>query len=244
MDFVPMKGPLYALLMASAALIAMPAKADVYKCTINGETRYQDEPCPGDRDAAPHLEFESDPQPVPPPAPPPEATSEPPSSSQPAPPPAPPSSPQPAPPSAAPSKTSSANEPAESAPIDEATQASDPEAARDARRTRRVRNPPTAPPPEDDSPLDRTARLGVDIANAEQELRAVVDARRDALAAIDVRMAAGGRTPALEAEREQREASFRERRLEVASRLARLKAELQAQCPNGTFQNVHRLACR
>lgn len=233
-----MKGPLYALFLVSAALATLPAQANVYKCTINGETRYQDEPCPGDRDAAPHLEFQSEPNPgtAPPPPPPP-------------------------PPSASTAAPTSGSDPA-SAPESnpsrdrietDATNAPDNSSEGGARGTSdqdraaaRIRRPgsPLPPPPDDDSPLDRPAQLGVDIATAEAELRDLVDERRDTLAAIDVRIAAGGDRAALNAERERRDASFRERRLEVAGRLARLKAELADVCPNGTFQNVHRLACR
>jgi len=188
-----MKGPLYLLLMASAALAALPAKANVYKCSINGETRYQDEPCPGARDAAPHLEFES----------------------------------------------SQAPAPGSDAPTMQAAPATPEDAGVSGVQGDRV-----PPPPVDDSPLDRTAQLGVEIPVAERELRAVVDERRAALSDIDIRMTAGGDNAALEAERKQIEASFRERRREAASRLAELKAELGERCPNGTFQNGRRLACR
>lgn len=210
-----MKGPLYALFLVSAAFACQPVQANVYKCTINGETRYQDEPCPGDRDAAPHLEFAPDPKPEPEPALESSPESEPQASDQ--------------------TRTPRANGAASEARSD---------ARREGSRVARDRDPPSAPPPDDDSPLDRPAQLGVDIAAAEKELRAIVDERRDTLGAIDVRLAAGGNPVALQAERKRRDAIFRERRLEVSSRLARLKAELAEVCPNGTFQNVHRLACR
>lgn len=39
-----------------ALLLSPAAQAAVYKCTINGETRYQDKPCPGSKDQVPHIE--------------------------------------------------------------------------------------------------------------------------------------------------------------------------------------------
>jgi len=230
-----MKGPLYVLFLVLAALASPAAQANVYKCTINGETRYQDAPCPGDRDAAPHLEFESGPDPATTPSsPPPSASPEAPTSG---------SDPRPAPES----NRARDRYASDATNVPDNTSGRGVQGAsaqgRVATRTRRPETP-QSPPPDDDSPLDRAAQLGVEIAAAETELRAVVDERRDTLAAIDVRIAAGGDRVALNAERERRDVSFRERRLEVASRLARLKAELADVCPNGTFQNVHRLACR
>lgn len=212
-----MKGPLHALFLVSAAFAWQPVQANVYKCTINGETRYQDEPCPGDRDAAPHLEFTPDPTP--------ERSQEPALDST-------------------PESGSQASRSSGATRNDDDASEVRSEDRRESSRTGRDRDPPSAPPPDDDSPLDRPAQLGVDIAAAEKELRDIVDERHDTLGAIDVRLAAGGDRTALQAERKRRDAIFRERRLEVSSRLARLKAELAEVCPNGTFQNVHRLACR
>ncbi|KFN47848.1 hypothetical protein N790_07190 [Arenimonas malthae CC-JY-1] len=42
--------------LAIALLLSPAAQAAVYKCTINGETRYQDNPCPGRQDQKPHIE--------------------------------------------------------------------------------------------------------------------------------------------------------------------------------------------
>lgn len=44
-------------LMTCLGLLIPPvASADVYKCTIQGEVRYQDSPCPGQAGQAPHIE--------------------------------------------------------------------------------------------------------------------------------------------------------------------------------------------
>lgn len=42
--------------IAIALLLSPAAQAAVYKCDINGETRYQDDPCPGRKDQKPHIE--------------------------------------------------------------------------------------------------------------------------------------------------------------------------------------------
>lgn len=42
--------------LAVALLLSPGARAAVYKCDINGETRYQDKPCPGQKDQKPHIE--------------------------------------------------------------------------------------------------------------------------------------------------------------------------------------------
>ncbi|MBY4597138.1 DUF4124 domain-containing protein [bacterium BD-1] len=42
--------------LAMALLMSPAAHAAVYKCDINGETRYQDNPCPGQKDQKPHIE--------------------------------------------------------------------------------------------------------------------------------------------------------------------------------------------
>lgn len=212
-----MRGLLHLAFLLSALGLAMPAGANVYKCNINGETRYQDEPCPGDKDAKPHLEFKPDPT----------ITPEPQDEEQP---------PKPAPPSGSDSEARGAGTERE---------ADRPARERDPTRERRDRDPPARPAaPVDEGPMDRVAQLGVDIAAAEVELRAVVDERRDVLGALDVRLAASGNDPKLRAERSQREAEYRERRSEVSDRLRRLRAELDSECPNGTFLNGTRQACR
>lgn len=212
-----MRGLLQALFLIAATLLAMPAGAAVYKCTINGETRYQDEPCPGDRDAKPHMEFKPDPTIKP------EAQDE--GEAQKAPPPA--------------------ESDSETASTEPDRQASKPVRPRDPTRERRDRDPPSLPAaPVDEGPMDRVAQLGADIEATETELRAVVDERRDVLADLDVRLAANRENARLQAERKQRESEFRERRTEVSERLRRLRAELASACPNGTFLNGTRHACR
>lgn len=42
--------------IAIALLLSPVAQAAVYKCDINGQTRYQDNPCPGQKDQKPHIE--------------------------------------------------------------------------------------------------------------------------------------------------------------------------------------------
>lgn len=42
--------------IAIALLLSPAAQAAVYKCDINGVTRYQDNPCPGQKDQKPHIE--------------------------------------------------------------------------------------------------------------------------------------------------------------------------------------------
>lgn len=212
-----MRGLLHALFLISATMLATPAGAAVYKCTINGETRYQDEPCPGDRDAKPHMEFKPDPTITP------ETQDE--------------------------GETRTAPPMAERDPEDASAepdrQASKPVLPRDPTRERRDRDPPSLPAtPVDEGPMDRVAQLGADIEAAEVELRAVVDERRDVLADLDVRLAANPGNTRLQAERKQRESEFRERRAEVYDRLRRLRAELATECPNGTFLNGTRQACR
>ena len=212
-----MRGLLQALFLISATLLAMPAGAAVYKCTINGETRYQDDPCPGDRDAKPHMEFKTDP-PVEPAA---EVVNQ---------------SQKPPPP------MGSEPEPASSEPE---RPASKPVRQRDPTRERRDREPPSLPAePVEEGPMDRVAQLGADIEAAEVELRGVVDERRAVIADLDVRLAANRGDARLQAERKQRESEFRERRAEVSDRLRRLRAELASECPNGTFLNGTRQACR
>lgn len=208
-----MRGLLHALFLISATLLAMPAGAAVYKCTINGETHYQDEPCPGDRDARPHLEFTPDPTLA--------TGSEDETESQ-----------KPSPPVQGDSRAGNTE------PL---TRAGKP----DRPRERRDRDPPPLPAAVvDEGPMDRVAQLGADIEAAQVELRAVVDERREALADLEVRLAANREDARLQAERKQREFEFRERRLEVADRLRRLRAELASECPNGTFLNGTRQACR
>ena len=208
-----MRGLLHALFLISATLLATPAGAAVYKCTINGETRYQDEPCPGDRDAKPHMEFKPDPTIEP------EAQDE--------------------------GETQTASPAAESdsetASTEPDRQASKPDRSRE-RRDRALPSLPAAPVEE--GPMDRVAQLGADIEAAEVELRGVVDERRAVMADLDVRLAANRDDARLQAERKQRESEFRERRAEVSDRLRRLRAELASECPNGTFLNGTRQACR
>lgn len=207
-----MRGLLQALFLTSATLLAMPAGAAVYKCTINGETRYQGQPCPGDRDAKPHLEFKPDP------------TVEPTTSAE----------------AEAPKPSPALN--ADSAMDGQDTKPAAPQAPTSERRDR---DPPTLPAaPVDEGPMDRVAQLGADIAAAEVELRAVVDERRDVIGDLDVRLAASGNDARLLAERKQRESEYRDRRHEVSDRLRRLRAELAQACPNGTFLNGTRQACR
>ena len=202
-----MRGPLHLTFLLCALALAMPAGANVYKCIINGETRYQDEPCPGDKDATPHLEFKPDPTVAP----------------------------------VATNDETDAPRPAG----DDSTKGAHPDTMLETRRVNRDREPPSLPAaPVEEGPLDRVAQLGADIAAAEAELRAVVDERRDVLGALDVRLAASGNDPKLRAERNQRESGFRERRIEVSDRLRRLRAELDSACPNGTFLNGTRQACR
>lgn len=208
-----MRGLLQALFLTSATLLAMPAGAAVYKCTINGETRYQDEPCPGDRDAKPHMEFKPDPTIEP------EAQDE----------------------GEAQTASPAAESDSETASTEPDRQASKP----DRTRERRVRAPPSLPAaPVEEGPMDRVAQLGADIEAAEVELRGVVDERRAVMADLDVRLAANRGDARLQAERKQRESEFRERRAEVSDRLRRLRAELASECPNGTFLNGNRQACR
>lgn len=42
--------------IAIAMLLSPVAQAAVYKCDIDGQTRYQDNPCPGQKDQKPHIE--------------------------------------------------------------------------------------------------------------------------------------------------------------------------------------------
>lgn len=54
------RSPRIACLSACLGLLfPLVASADVYKCTIQGEVRYQDSPCPGQPAQAPHIQTDA-----------------------------------------------------------------------------------------------------------------------------------------------------------------------------------------
>lgn len=197
-------------LLAGLVLLPPPAAADVYKCTINGEVRYQGDPCPGDPEAKPHLAFEDDPVPAP---------------------------------EAAPAATQEVPQPR--VPVGVEPKAPNPLTMLETARELRDRDPPAAPaPPPKDQPLTRTAELNQQIQAQEQALREIVDQRRLALGELDRRIAENPSDNALKLERRRRDSDFVVQRAEAGQRLEALRRELRELCPNGTYRDAGRLACR
>ena len=208
------------LLALAAAGLAAPASADVYKCTINGEIRYQDAPCPGQREQKPHLEVKE--QAPPPPA------------AQPAAVPA----DLPAPEEAAGTldDPNLGSEGGESTPAQLRAAL---EAQAEARRT--------APPPAQQArqqPPDRLTELQNQIEQAQFAHRQLLREQREAMRQLAEKYAGQESSEAAIAERREADYQWRQRRLQAADRERGLRAELERLCPNGTLTVRGRIACR
>lgn len=216
--------PAKTLILALAALgLAAPAQADVYKCTINGEIRYQDAPCPGQGDQKPHLEIKDQ-----------------------APPPPPPSSPQASIPSelpVAPEAEGTLDDPNFGSAGGESTPAQL-RAAFEAEAEARRNAPPAPPrqgPPE---PPDRLTELQARIEAAQARHRQLLREQREAMRALAEKHAGQEDSEAAIAEQREADYTWRQRRLEAADRERGLRAELERLCPNGTLNTRGRIACR
>lgn len=216
--------PLLILALATATL-ASPATANVYKCTINGEVRYQDGPCPGSDGQKPHVEIKRDPTP----APAPEAPSIAPA--------APVQSPQDGP-------TTSSVAPADPQAGTMGGEATPAElrAAFEARAAAREAAP--APPPAADEPPDRLNELQAQITAAQVAHRRLIGEQNEAM--LKLREQYQGREDSEEAVAAIRGAEFdwRQRRLQAADRERSLHAEIARLCPNGVLSTRGRLECR
>ncbi|WP_295364757.1 hypothetical protein [Arenimonas sp.] len=218
--------PLLILALATATL-ASPAAANVYKCTINGEVRYQDGPCPGSDGQKPHVEIKRDPVPAPQPA------ADAPGIA-------------PAAPAQAPEEGSAASSVAPADPQagtmgGEATPAQL-RAAFEARAAAREAAP--VPPPAADGPPDRLNELQALITQAQLAHRQLVSEQNEAL--LKLREQFQGREDSEEAVAAIRGAEFdwRQRRLQAADRERSLQAEISRLCPNGVLSTRGRLECR
>lgn len=211
---------LWLALVACAA--AAPASADVYKCTINGEIRYQDAPCPGQRDQKPHLEVDESKSPPPP---------------------------TPAAPLAAPASEggNDGSEAPAAGPDPNAGTAggeATPAQLRAAFEARAAARRAAPPPPEEEGPPDRLTELQDQITQAQAAHRNLLREQRQAMQEIADKHAGQPDSEAAIAERREADYQWRQRRLEAADRERRLQAELGRLCPNGTFTVRGRIACR
>mgnify|MGYP005755810141 CR=1 FL=1 len=208
---------LWLALVACAA--AAPASADVYKCTINGEIRYQDAPCPGkEGEQKPHLEIKE--QAAPRPAASGTALAE---------------------PESVPTAEGSLSDPNLGSAGGEATPAQL-RAAFEARAAARQAAPPV-PAPEA-GPPDRLNQLHGRIVEAQAAHRQLLREQRAALVALAEKHAGAENSEAAVAERREAEYQWRQRRLEAADRERALQAELSRLCPSGTMTVGGRLECR
>lgn len=218
--------PLILSLLAAGA--AAPASADVYKCTINGEIRYQDAPCPGQQDQKPHLEIR---EPVKP---------------------SPSSAGQPVGGVAVVALPSESASSAGDSPADpnlgseggEATPAQLRAAfeAQAAARAARAAAPPAAP--AEQGPPDRLTQLQGLIVQAQEAHRGLIDQQRQAMLALAEKHAGREDSEAAIAERREVEYEWRQRRLRAADEERALQAEISRLCPNGTLSTRGRLECR
>ena len=215
---MPVRPILLVALLATG--LAEPAAANVYKCTIDGQIRYQDAPCPGTDGAKPHLEIKPAPAPAPEPAAAPVASNDP-----------------------APSASSS---PAQAGPErgsegGEATPAQL-RAAFEAAAAAQASAPP--PPPGAEGPPDRLNELQNQIVESQRAHRRLVSEQREASQRIREQFA--GRESSEEAVAALRESDYqyRQRRLAAADRERALQSEIRRLCPNGTLNTRGRLECR
>lgn len=209
-------------LALAAAGLAGQASADVYKCTINGEIRYQDSPCPGQAGQKPHLEVKDA-------APPPAA--------------------QPAPvPDALPVSAEAGDAAGDPDPGSYGGEMT-PDQQRaafeaQARARRAAAAAPPAAPPADTEPPDRLTELQRQIEAAQAGHRQLLREQREAMQQLAEKQAGREDSEAAIAERREADYAWRQRRLEAADRERALRAELGRLCPNGTLSVRGRITCR
>ena len=208
------------ILALAAAGLAAPASADVYKCTINGEIRYQDAPCPGQAGQKPHLEIKQ--------APPPPAQAVPPPGVLPL----------------SADAEEAAGDPDPGSFGGEMTPDQQRAAFEAQAQARRAAAAAPAAPPAAAEPPDRLTELQRRIESAQARHRELLREQREAMRQLAEKHA--GREDSEAAIAEQREADYawRQRRLEAADRERALRAELERLCPNGTLSTRGRIACR
>lgn len=210
------------LLALLAAGLAEPAAANVYKCTIDGQVRYQDAPCPGTQGARPHLEIKQAPATAPAPVqdPSPSASAD----------------PGPPPPTQAEAGPERGSNGGEATP-------SQLRAAFEAQAAARA-SAPTPPPPVADGPPDRLNELQNQIIESQRAHRRLVSEQREASQRIREQFA--GRETSEEAVAALRESDYqyRQRRLAAADHERALQSEIRRLCPSGTLNTRGRLECR
>ena len=210
------------LLALVAAGLSAPASANVYKCTINGQVRYQDAPCPGTNGDKPHLEIKQAPAPAP---------AEPAAAEAPTPP-------------VEPAQTAPREAGPEPGTLGGEATPAQLRAAFEAQAAARAAAAAAPPPPAADEPPDRLTELQNQIVEAQRAHRALVSEQREANQRILEQFA--GREDSEEAVAALRESDYqyRQRRLAAADRERALHAEIQRLCPGGTLSTRGRLECR